>query len=165
MRAWAGSYTPHGRSQCAVASSDGRTRRDKKPMCPPKVVITPTRVTLLERLTCSRREAYPVAAWRNCLPRRVLVRGPSMSPTLSDGDIVLARMNVAVRSGVVVLVRWSQRPGQLSVKRAVRHELDGQWYVLGDSPDGSTDSRTLGPATVVGVIACRLWPKPARLDR
>ncbi|MGZ4520886.1 MAG: S24/S26 family peptidase [Mycobacteriaceae bacterium] len=99
------------------------------------------------------------------MPRRVLVRGPSMSPTLSDGDIVLARMNVAVRSGVVVLVRWSERPGQLSVKRAVRHELDGQWYVLGDSPDASTDSRTLGPATVVGVISCRLWPKPARLDR
>jgi len=103
-----------------------------------------------------------VSLWRDRLPRRVLVRGPSMSPALSDGDVVLARTNAPVRAGAVVLVRWEQRPGQLSVKRAV-HELDGRWYVLGDSPHGSTDSRILGPATVVGVVLGRLWPKPGRL--
>lgn len=102
--------------------------------------------------------------WHNCFTRRVLVRGPSMSPTLSDGDVVLARMSGRARAGAVVLVRWQQRPQQLSVKRAVS-EVDGQWFVLGDNPDGSTDSRTLGPARVVAVVLCRLWPAPRRLSR
>ena len=94
--------------------------------------------------------------------RRVAVRGPSMSPTLRDADVVLVRFGAAVRSGDVVLVRWATRPGQLSVKRAVRHTEAG-WWVLGDNPYGSTDSRTLGAAEVVAVVAWRLWPRPCRL--
>lgn len=87
-----------------------------------------------------------------------------MAPALSDGDVVLARMNAVVRPGAVVLVRWKQRPEQLSVKRAV-HPCGGQWYVLGDNPDGSTDSRVLGSAHVLGVVGWRLWPSPRRLSR
>lgn len=94
--------------------------------------------------------------------RRVTVRGPSMSTTLSDGDVVLARFGRPPRTGDVVLVRWSARPGQLSVKRAVRAEPQG-WRVEGDNPFGSTDSRTLGPAEVVAVVTRRLWPRPRRL--
>ncbi len=94
--------------------------------------------------------------------RRVLVRGPSMSPTLQDGDVVLARFAAVPRPGDVVLVGWATRPGQLSVKRAVR-QLDDGWWVLGDNPFGSTDSRILGPAQVRGVVVARLWPRPGRL--
>lgn len=94
--------------------------------------------------------------------RRVGIRGPSMSPVLSDGDVVLARVGAQPRPGDVVLVRWSARPGQLSVKRAAQRRGSG-WWVLGDNPDGSTDSRTLGPAAAVGVVRLRLWPRPGRL--
>lgn len=94
--------------------------------------------------------------------RRVAVRGPSMSPTLSDGDIVLARFGRPPRAGDVVLVRWPARPGQLSVKRAVRPVNEG-WWVAGDNGFGSTDSRTLGPAQVQAVVAVRIWPSPGRL--
>ncbi|WP_250557194.1 S26 family signal peptidase [Pseudonocardia lacus] len=94
--------------------------------------------------------------------RRVSVRGPSMSPALSDGDVVVVRFGAPVRAGDVVLVTWPARPGQLSVKRAVRPDGDG-WLVRGDNPFGSTDSRTLGPATVVAVVRARLWPRPGRL--
>lgn len=87
------------------------------------------------------------------------VRGPSMSPTLSSGDIVLVRWGAQAAEGDLVLVRW---PGQLSVKRAV-HPVDTGWHVLGDNQFGSTDSRTLGPAEVLGVIRWRLWPRPRRL--
>ncbi|MCO1660136.1 S26 family signal peptidase [Pseudonocardia sp. S2-4] len=87
-----------------------------------------------------------------------------MSPTLSDGDVVLARFGAPVRVGDVVLVRWAARPGQLSVKRAVRPGADG-WWVRGDNPFGSTDSRALGPATVLAVVRTRLWPRPGRLRR
>jgi phage repressor protein C with HTH and peptisase S24 domain len=85
-----------------------------------------------------------------------------MSPTLSDGDVVVAWARVAPRPGDVVLVRWPARPQQLSVKRARARDGDG-WDVRGDNPDGSTDSRVLGPAVVVAVVLGRLHPRPRRL--
>ncbi|MBP2370526.1 S24 family peptidase [Pseudonocardia parietis] len=94
--------------------------------------------------------------------RRVTVRGPSMSPALSDGDVVLVRFGTPVRPGDVVLVTWDARPDQLSVKRAVRTDGDG-WHVRGDNPFGSTDSATLGPARVRAVARLRLWPRPGRI--
>jgi phage repressor protein C with HTH and peptisase S24 domain len=85
-----------------------------------------------------------------------------MSPTLTDGDVVVVRFGAPVRVGDVVLVRWAARPGQLSVKRAVRRDGDG-WWVLGDNPFGSTDSRALGPADVLAVVRFRLHPRPGPL--
>ena len=85
-----------------------------------------------------------------------------MTPTLRDGDVVLVRFGDRVRAGDVVLVRWPARPQQLSVKRAIRPDGCG-WWVLGDNPFGSTDSRLLGPADVLAVVRWRLWPHPHRL--
>ncbi|MGH3623485.1 MAG: S26 family signal peptidase [Sciscionella sp.] len=93
---------------------------------------------------------------------RLLIRGPSMAPTLADGDVVLLRRGQNVTVGDVVLVRWTARPWQLSVKRALWVDGDG-WFVVGDNSFGSTDSRELGPAEVLGVIRWRLWPRPGRL--
>lgn len=94
--------------------------------------------------------------------RRAVVRGSSMSPTLAMGDIVLVVRTDRARAGTVALVRWPSRPTQLSVKRIVGRHGDG-WWVLGDNPGGSTDSRQLGPAEVLGVVLLRLWPTPRRL--
>ena len=94
--------------------------------------------------------------------RRITVRGPSMAPTLKDGDVVLARRGGAARAGDVVVVTWVARPGQLSIKRAVRPEGDG-WFVVGDNERASTDSRELGAAVVHGVIRWRVWPRPRKL--
>ncbi|WP_267876997.1 S26 family signal peptidase [Umezawaea beigongshangensis] len=94
--------------------------------------------------------------------RLVRVVGPSMVPALRSGDVVLVRWDAPVGGGDVVLVRWAARPGQLSVKRAVRPDGDG-WHVEGDNPFGSTDSRELGPAEVLGVVRWRVWPRPRRL--
>ena len=94
--------------------------------------------------------------------RRVAVRGPSMAPALSDGDVVLVRFAAPVVEGDVVLVRWADRPGQLSVKRARRPDGAG-WWVEGDNPFATTDSRELGAAEVVAVVRARLWPRPGRI--
>ena len=95
--------------------------------------------------------------------RRIRVRGPSMAPTLKDGDVVLARRTDAPRTGDVVVVTWVARPQQLSIKRAGRRNGTG-WHVEGDNPGASTDSRDLGPAQVHGVVVARLWPHPSRLS-
>jgi phage repressor protein C with HTH and peptisase S24 domain len=85
-----------------------------------------------------------------------------MLPTLADGDLVLVRLGAAARPDDVVLVRWARRPEQLSIKRAMWAEGDG-WFVVGDNVAASTDSNQLGPATVLGVIRWRLWPRPRRV--
>jgi phage repressor protein C with HTH and peptisase S24 domain len=86
-----------------------------------------------------------------------------MSPALADGDIVLISLWARPRPGAVVLVRWPQRHGQLSIKRAVGRHGTG-WWVEGDNADASTDSRQLGTATPVGVVLARMWPSP-RIQR
>lgn len=101
----------------------------------------------------------------SCWPvRRAVVRGPSMSPVLGDGDTVLVVRGDRPRPGTVALVCWPARPGQLSVKRVVGRCGTG-WWVLGDNPRGSTDSRGLGPAEVLGTVWLRLWPRPGLLRR
>ncbi|MEV6602569.1 MULTISPECIES: S26 family signal peptidase [unclassified Kutzneria] len=95
--------------------------------------------------------------------RRLRVRGPSMAPTLKDGDVLLVNFRRRPTAGAIVLVRWRQRPEQLSVKRAVDQRGE-QWFVVGDNQFGSTDSRDLGPADVLGVATWRLWPRPGRLS-
>ncbi len=84
-----------------------------------------------------------------------------MVPALHDGDALLVRRTRRIRAGQVVVVRFPGVPGP-SVKRAVRPEGDG-WWVLGDNPFGSTDSRELGPAQVVGRVLLRWWPRLSRV--
>jgi len=95
--------------------------------------------------------------------RRIRVRGPSMAPTLRDGDVVLARRTEAPRTGDVVVVTWVTRPHQLSIKRVTTRNGAG-WHVEGDNAGASTDSRDLGPAQVHGVVVARLWPHPRLLN-
>jgi hypothetical protein len=85
-----------------------------------------------------------------------------MAPALSGGDIVLATRGTP-EPGDVVLVTWPSRPGQLSIKRAIR-PAGYLWHVEGDFAEVSTDSRYLGPARVHAVIRWRLWPNPGRIQ-
>ncbi len=92
--------------------------------------------------------------------RAVLVHGPSMAPTLRHGDAVLVQWgDVTVRPGQVVVGRFRARPDLLVVKRAVRREADG-WWLVGDNPVVTDDSRAYGLADVVGRVVVRYWPRP-----
>jgi nickel-type superoxide dismutase maturation protease len=91
----------------------------------------------------------------------VVVRGPSMEPTLWPGDRLLTvpAHRWWLRPGQVVVVAVPGAPGRLVVKRlhAVGH---GTAEVRGDAPDRSTDSRQWGPLPVLAVrrIAVARWP-------
>ncbi len=93
----------------------------------------------------------------------VLIKGPSMAPTLRDGDAVLARRGGRPpRPGDVVLGRFRSRPDLLVVKRVVRASGSG-WWLEGDNAFVADDSRTYGVADIEGRIVLRYWPHPRRL--
>jgi nickel-type superoxide dismutase maturation protease len=93
----------------------------------------------------------------------VLVQGPSMVPTVRSGDALVVRRGGRVRTGDVVVARFRSRPDLLVVKRAVRPQ-DGGWWVQGDNPLISDDSRAYGVADVIGRVAIRYYPRPGRLS-
>jgi phage repressor protein C with HTH and peptisase S24 domain len=88
--------------------------------------------------------------------QRVIVSGPSMVPTLRDGDRVLVRLGAAVRPGDVVLARFALLD-RLVIKRAVRADGDG-WWLASDNPYVGGDSATHGVATVFGRVIWRYRP-------
>jgi nickel-type superoxide dismutase maturation protease len=93
------------------------------------------------------------------------VTGPSMSPTVRHGDRLLVRRvgpATRVAPGTVVLARFPARPELLVVKRVARAVPEGHW-VVGDNGFATDDSRSFGPAVVVGRVVGRLWPRPGRL--
>ena len=96
--------------------------------------------------------------------QRVRVSGPSMVPTLYDGDVVLVRHTQRIRSGDIVLARFRDLPERLVVKRAVVREGNG-WHVRSDNETVGGDSRTHGPADVVGRIVWRWSTRAARRTR
>ena len=84
-----------------------------------------------------------------------------MQPTLQPGDCLLVRRPRRVRAGQVVVARFPGRPALLVVKRVVR-PVDGGWWVEGDNPAVTDDSRRYGPAEVLAVVVLRYWPLPPR---
>ncbi len=92
------------------------------------------------------------------VPRRVLVRGRSMEPTLYDGDQLLVRYGARVRPGRLAVVRLPGGP--LSVKRVAFRDAAG-WWVERDNPREGVDSWQVGAvpeADVVALVLARCWP-------
>jgi phage repressor protein C with HTH and peptisase S24 domain len=103
-------------------------------------------------LGCVGRRAYAVG-----------VSGPSMVPTLLDGDALVAYPVRRVRPGDVVIARFRIRPDLLVVKRAIRPYGDG-WWIEGDNPLVADDSRKYGEAVVLGRVLFRYW-RTSAVDR
>ena len=84
--------------------------------------------------------------------------GPSMEPALRNGDCWVVRLGARVSPGDVVLARHPLRPDLQIVKRIVRASGTG-WWVEGDNPDFSDDSRAFGPVDeVLGKLVFRYSP-------
>lgn len=93
-----------------------------------------------------------------------VVRDRSMLPTLHDGDRILIGYGHTARPGDLVVVQLPDgRP--LGVKRLVRREPDGGWWVERDNPAEGVDSWQVGalaPEALLGTVLFRLWPRPGR---
>lgn len=86
---------------------------------------------------------------------RVAIAGRSMEPALRPGEWWLVRRWGPVTPGAIVLLEEPGRERLLVVKRAVR-EVAGGWWVEGDNPDASTDSRSYGPVPASAIRGV-LW--------
>jgi nickel-type superoxide dismutase maturation protease len=77
----------------------------------------------------------------------VEVTGPSMAPTLLNGDWLLIQKTSSgaelVREGDVVVLKHPLQQDLLIVKRAVERR-EGGWWVLGDNTFVENDSREFG---------------------
>lgn len=82
-----------------------------------------------------------------------------MLPGLADGDYVVVWRGARAKPGRVVALRDPRFPERVVVKRVSRRVAEG-WWVLGDNPAASTDSRQFGPVPdylVVGRVLFRYW--------
>lgn len=81
-----------------------------------------------------------------------------MEPTLNEGDWIIARRGGTVSVGDVVVLERPDRPGLLVVKRVAGVRPEGYW-LLGDAPEWSTDSRHFGTVReVLGRVVWRVRP-------
>ncbi|WP_246160214.1 S24 family peptidase [Nocardioides humilatus] len=92
-----------------------------------------------------------------------VVRGESMSPTLSPGDRLLVRYGAAPAPGRVVVARFAT--GTVAVKR-IAERRDQGWWLLSDNAEAGEDSRARGAVPeddVLAVVLLRVWPRPRLL--
>jgi phage repressor protein C with HTH and peptisase S24 domain len=95
--------------------------------------------------------------------QRVRVSGPSMVPTLRDGDVVLVRHGARVRPGDVVLATFTSMPGRYVLKRVARAAGQG-WWLSSDNAAAGGDSAVHGVAQVHARVVLR-WRNGSILPR
>src|SRR5215212_3133593 len=101
-----------------------------------------------------REKAGRAHKWSNVLlwlaRRRRLYRvtGESMLPGLKPGELVFVDFNayrlVQPQAGHIVILYHPYRPGLKIIKRVTEVLDGGKYFVSGDNPAASTDSRSFG---------------------
>ncbi|MDP2013087.1 MAG: nickel-type superoxide dismutase maturation protease [Actinomycetota bacterium] len=93
----------------------------------------------------------------------IAIAGASMEPALRSGQWWLVRRTKNVRPGQMSVFWHPLRVDLLTVKR-VDHRQAAGWWVVGDNPAASDDSRFFGavdPQRVVGYLVLRYRPMAA----
>ena len=83
-----------------------------------------------------------------------------MNPTLKDGEVVLVNRDAAeIAVGDIVVAKHPLEQNSEVVKRVERINERGHYFLVGDNPDDSTDSRHYGAVTreyIKGKVVARM---------
>jgi len=77
-----------------------------------------------------------------------------MLPALKPGQMVLARQKDPKEGDVVI----AKLLGREVIKRVKNVSQDG-FYLIGDNPDASSDSRDYGAIKAEDIVAVVVWPR------
>lgn len=91
---------------------------------------------------------------------KYICEGTSMNPTLRDGEVVLVdREATTIEVGDIVVAKHPIEQSSEVVKRVSRINERGHYFLIGDNPDDSTDSRHYGAVTreyIKGKVVARM---------
>src|SRR5687768_9190438 len=90
---------------------------------------------------------------------KYICEGKSMNPTLSDGEVVLVDRQADIEVGDIVVAKLPVEQNGEVVKRVSRVSERGHYFLIGDNPDDSEDSRHYGAVTreyIKGKVVARL---------
>jgi nickel-type superoxide dismutase maturation protease len=107
----------------------------------------------------------PEAGWKEKIlfylgkRRAILVEGDSMLPTLKNGDGILIDADAKISAGDIILAKHPFKKSVIILKRLAEIDENGNYFLVGDNPAESTDSRTFGAISakhILGKAVCRL---------
>lgn len=78
---------------------------------------------------------------------KYICEGKSMNPTLKDGEVVLVDREAEIEVGDIVVAKHPIEQTSEVVKRVASINDRGHYFLIGDNPDDSVDSRHYGAVT------------------
>ena len=90
---------------------------------------------------------------------KYICEGTSMNPTLKDGEVVLVDREASIQVGDIVVAKQPIEQNSEVVKRVTRITDRGHYFLMGDNPDDSEDSRHYGAVTrdyIKGKVVARM---------
>jgi len=94
---------------------------------------------------------------------KYVCEGKSMNPTLKDGEVVLVDRHARIEVGDIVIAKHPVEQQSEIVKRVGRINERGHYFLVGDNPEDSNDSRHFGAVTreyIKGKVVARLgWAR------
>ena len=89
------------------------------------------------------------------------VQGLSMLPNLKPGKIVIGWNYGKPKVGEIIIFRHN---GLEKIKRVGNIDHD-KFFVFGDSPNDSTDSRQFGSIDTDQILARVVWPRKTKIEK
>ena len=107
----------------------------------------------------------PEAGWKEKIlfylgrRRAILVEGDTMLPSLKNGDGDLIDPDAEIAAGDIIIAKHPFKKSVIILKRLAEIDENGNYFLVGDNPSESTDSRTFGAISakhILGKAVCRL---------